>query len=643
EITTLWELFQREVIEFSKKEFLGTRSFDPHTGKFGEYSWITTTDASEIVDNFGSGLDQIYANYAPMVPKATPGQQPLGILSNNRAEWLLAEFAAFRSRRYSVGVGDQLGVDCAEETINHAECAVIVCSMDKIPRMLDRMNTTPGVKVIVSMDKLDCSLPNLFTQAFNSKLTASWRTRAESMGVVLLDMVQVMEMGRAQPTHASPPTPEDVCTITYTSGTTSAQKGVVRTHGSNVAASMSISLPLQAYGATYMSFASLAHCFDRFLIYAMMFEHVRIGMYSGDIANLGDDLKTLRPTVIVNLPWKLNELYGLISSSTIKASGFVGMLSRFAYKQKLKRIAAGNGSKHALWDRLIFNKVAQKFGGRVKMLLTGGGQISSELQTFFSIVLSCESLHGYGQSENFASGTFQLKGNSVKGNAGVPAPGVDLRLRSIPEMEYLVTDAPCPRGEIMLRSKSGLLGYLKEPELTKSVKSGDWVATGDIAQFNADGTISIIDRVKNIIKTGRSFFVAPEFLENCYSKHELVKNIFINGSVKERELVAIVVPNKEKFVPWARGIINDAGNLSYEDMCTNNDVRQALVKELKLHASLNNLMYQEHVCAIYCDPVQFDKNSRGFYTPTFKLRRTAVLNHYKDQFSKLFSEADSNV
>ncbi|KAI9503823.1 hypothetical protein BX070DRAFT_177634, partial [Coemansia spiralis] len=639
-VTTIWELFQREVAEFSKKEFLGTRSFNPRTGKLGEYSWITTTDANEIVDNFGSGLDQIYAKYAPMVPEATPGQQPLGLFSNNRAEWLLAEFAAFRSRRYSVGFSDQLGVEVAEVSINLTECAIIVCSMDKIPRMLDRMDMTPGVKVIVSMDKLDCSQPNLFTQAFNPEITTGWRMRAKSMSVMLLDMAQVIEMGRIQPTHASPPMPEDISTITYSSGTTSTQKGIVHTHGSNVAASKSISLVMQARGATYMSIAALSYCFDRFLIYAMMFEHVRVGMYSGDITYLADDFKALRPTVVVNYPGRLRSFYDLIASSTIKASGLVGMLSRFAYKQKIKRITAGKGFKHALWDRLIFNKVAQIFGGRVEMLLTGGAHISSELQKFFSVVLSCESLHGYGQSENFANGTCQLKGYIVKGNAGVPAPGVDLRLRSIPEMEYLVTDSPCPRGELMVRSKSEFLKYLKQPELTETAKDGDWIATGDIAQFNTDGTISIIDRINHILKTGIGFMVAPESLEACYSKHELVKEIFINGSIKERDLVAIVVPNEEKFVPWARGIVDNADNMSYEYLCANKDITQALVKELKLHASLNNLTFQGHVCAIYCDPMPFEKNSRGFYTSTFKLRRTIVLNHYRNQLAKLFAETN---
>ncbi|KAJ1994286.1 medium-chain fatty acid-CoA ligase faa2 [Coemansia spiralis] len=643
-ITTLWELFRWEVVEFSKNEFLGTRSFNPRTGKFGEYSWITTTDASEIVDNLGSGLDQVYAKYAPMVPDATPGQQPMAIFSNNRAEWILAEFAAFRSRRYSVGISDQLGVDYAENTINHAECAVIVCSMDKIPRMLDRMSMTPGVKVIVSMDKLDCSEQNTYTQAFNREIAANWRLRAESMGVVLLDMAQVVEIGRAQPTHASPPTPEDICTITYTSGTTSAQKGVMRTHDSNVAASKSIYLALRPRNTTYLSFIPLMFCFDRYAIYAMMFEHARIGMYSGNPANLLDDMKTLRPAIIISLPWLLNKLYEPIAASTIKAGGLVGMLSRFAYKQKLKRVAAGKGFKHALWDRLIFNKVAQVFGGRIEMLSTGGGAIDPAVQAFFSVTLSCEVLHGYGQTENFANGTMQVKGYPTSaGHSGIPVPGADLQLRNVPEMEYLVTDSPCPRGELMIRSRSGFSGYLKEPELTNLVKVSDWVATGDIAQFNADGTISIIDRMKHIIKTGRSFFIAPDLLENIYSKHQLVKDIFIHGSVKERELVAIIVPDKERFISWARGFVDNADNVGFEELCANKDVTQALVKELKLHASLNNLMYQEQICAVHCDPIPFEKNSHGFYTSTYKLRRTAVLNHYKPQFAKLFVDADSTI
>ncbi|KAJ1935488.1 medium-chain fatty acid-CoA ligase faa2, partial [Kickxella alabastrina] len=363
-ITTVYELFKTAETNYPKAEFLGTREFTPKTGKFGPFEWISTTDAAEITDEFGAGLDNVYAKYAPELDAFT-GQQPLGIYSVNRAEWLLTELAGFRSRRYSVGVCDSAGVDCAEFIINHSGLQVIVCSLDKIPRMLDRMANTPKVKVIISMDKLDCSKPNLSTQAFTPATVDKLKSKAAALGLVLFDMNQVIQMGQSKPTQATLPKPSDYCTLCYSSGTTGAQKGVLTTHGGLIHAARSAQLTLKTENTTYLSFVPLVHCLDRYGIYTFMFGFIQIGFYSGDMNNLVDDMQTLRPTIIVAVPRLLNRIYDRIASSTIGAKGAVGFLSRMGFKSKVKRLQAGRSAKHALWDKLIFNKVANIFGGRV--------------------------------------------------------------------------------------------------------------------------------------------------------------------------------------------------------------------------------------------------------------------------------------
>ncbi|KAJ2085317.1 medium-chain fatty acid-CoA ligase faa2 [Coemansia sp. RSA 986] len=581
-IITLWDIFQHEVTVFPKREFLGARAFDPLTGRAGSYQWITTTEASDIVENLGSGLDHVYSEHASECPAATPGQQPLAICAPNRPEWLLAEFAAFRSRRYTVGISDDIGVENAEMAINSSESAVVVCSMDKIPRMLNRIKVTPSVKVIISMDDLDCSKPSVATQPFSVETAAELQKQAKALGIVLLDMAGVIELGH------------------------------------------------------------------RNSIYALMYEHTRIGLSLCIPETLLDDFQQLGPTVFLADPNLLNKIYEKAAAATIHASGMVGAMARYAYNAKLQIFKSGGGTKHAFWDKILFSKVAQIFGGRVQTIYCGGTALIPEVQDFFRIALSCDLLQGYGQTETFGCGVLQLATDTTTGNIGVPMPGVDVRLRSIPDMNLSATSPICPKGELMIRGKCIVSRYLKMPENPKDLVDDEgWMATDDIARFNEDGTISIIGRMKNSFKTARFCWVAPESMELMYSAHPLVHNIFVHGTPDERDLIAIVSPEREPFIQWARKYVKDkesdalAKQPSYEDLCSNEAVCKALVDELRNIAIKNNIQTEAYIAAVHCDPTPFESNNGGLFTSTRKLRRNVATEYYKKEIEQLFTKLDN--
>ncbi|KAJ1722877.1 medium-chain fatty acid-CoA ligase faa2 [Coemansia erecta] len=533
DLTTLYEVFKAQVKNYPKEKFLGSRIFYPETNTFGGYEWLTTTDVDEMIGDYGSGLDQIFAKHAPDMNETT-GQQPLGIFSINRPEWVLTELTAFRSRRYSVGISDFTGVESSEFFISHSELKVIVCSMDKIPRMLERIEHTPKLKVIISMDKLDCSKPTPFTQAFNAEITEELRFKAASLNIVMLDIDQVIEIGRAKPIEPTPPKPSDYCTLCFSSGTTSAQKGVLISHDAFVSASRSVHLILQSNDTTYLSFMSMSHIFERCLIYSFMHDIAHIGFFGGDKVHLFSDMQALRPNTVAAIPLVLNTIYDKAAASTIGAKGIVGLLSRAGYKSKIKRIGSGRGFKHALWDKLIFSKVAQLFGGNVRLLISGAMPLTPDVHNFFRVALSCNVIQGYGQTETVASGTVQRPDEVSVGNVGTPSPGVDIRLRSIPEMGYDATSPLCPRGEMMVRGKSIFSEYYKAPEKTAEVLDCEWLATGDIVQCNADGTLSIIDRIKHVIRSPSTMYLEPEPIEQLYKKHHLVDSVFFGSSLLPR-------------------------------------------------------------------------------------------------------------
>ncbi|KAJ2884557.1 medium-chain fatty acid-CoA ligase faa2 [Coemansia aciculifera] len=635
-ITTAYELFQHHLAIAPKSEFLGTRQFNPADGSFGAYEWLTTTEVAEYVDEFGSGLDHVFAKYAPDV-KGYGTQQPLGMYANNRYEWTVAEFGAFRSRRYTVGICDSVDVESAEYVINNADLSIVVCSIDKIPRMFDRMSITPSLRVIICMDRLDCSRPNPVMQAFCAESAAALRKRAVELGITLLDMDEVLEMGRATPTTACPPTPSDICTMCYTSGTTGVNKGVLLTHQGLIHGSRSCHLSLRFSDTTHLSLIPLAHCMDRYATYTFMYGGVRVGFANGDRALIVNDIQELRPTVLVGFPLLLNGIYESMSKATIGAKGVTGALSRMAYRSKKKRLASTGNLSHGLWDRVLFSKVAAKLGGRIKTIISGAMNLNPEVINFFRAALSCNVVQGYGQTETGAAGTIQRLDDFTSGHIGVPNPGNDIRLRSKPDFGYLVTDSPCPRGELMIRSKSVFAEYLGEPEKTRESMDGEWLATGDVVQINPTGTITFVSRMKNHVKINTGYCVSSERLENIYSQHPLVHSLYVDGHQDYNKVVAILVPDAAEFVPWARTVASSPA-APLEELCANAKVVQDLTELLRIYSASVGLSIGEQLGAIYIEPTPFREKNCGLYTALLKFKRQAAAKYYAEQLQKLYTE-----
>ncbi|KAJ1720745.1 medium-chain fatty acid-CoA ligase faa2 [Coemansia erecta] len=649
DVTTLYEVFQSHVQRHPQAEFLGTRTFYPENGRFGSYTWMTTSETQALVDDFGSGLDHVYREHVKAeqknakvaeddgVPEAFTRQQGLGIFATNRAEWLVSELAAFRTGRYSVGVIDVAGVGRAEFDMNHSGVAVVACSMDKIPRMLDRAGNTPGLRVIVSMDRLDCSQPTIATQAFSRSTTDVLRARAESLGIVLLDMDEVVALGRLNPTEPRPPRPDDLCTLCYSSGTAGAQKGVLATHASFTYAARSAILAMR-FGSrtTYLSYIPLYHVFDRYAVYAIMHSHIRIGFHSGDAARLLDDMQALQPTVLTTIPHVLNRMYERLAERTIAAASLAGAVARVAYGAKLKRLRVRGRATHALWDALVFSRVRMLFGGRVHTVICGSAPLDGRVQDFFRAALSCDVIQGYGQTETMAGGLIQRPGDRATGTMGVPNPGVDVRLRSIPEMGYVADSAERPRGELLVRGGCVFAGYLRDAERSQAaLLPGGWLATGDVAEVRADGSLALVDRIKHVIKTARALWIEPEPLEAQYAAHVLCGSVFLHGSAHQRELVALVVPSKA-FDAWAARAAGGSPAPSRAELCARPGVRRAFLRELHVHAARLGLPQAAHVAAVHLEPRELTAVDGAFYTITLKLRRHAVRAHYAAAFDALY-------
>jgi len=244
------------------------------------------------------------------------------------------------------------------------------------------------------------------------------------------------------------------------------------------------------------------------------------------------------------------------------------------------------------------------------------------------------------------------------GHCSPPLPCCEVKLRDIPEMEYLHTD-PMPRGEILVRGPNVFPGYYKNEQATKETLEGDWIATGDVGRWNPNGTLSIIDRKKNLFKLSQGEYIAAEKVEGIYQKSPAVGQIWIYGNSTKNTVVAVAVPNVDalrayaqsqgwwKLAPeaWRTGTgYSPAFVQEIEELCSGPHaaaVKAWLVAEMsKLNNELNGL---ERVKDIMIES-KLDERGWGFFeandtlTPTNKLKRPVLLQRYLKQLKELYAK-----
>lgn len=262
----------------------------------------------------------------------------------------------------------------------------MVASLPHIPILLRLKPRLPSLKLIVCLDSLDAG-----EQTGQSK-RAILEPLASDLGLTIYTIDQVEELGASLNRPCNPPSPDDIATINYTSGTTGPPKGVVLTHSAAVAAaSCALSTLQQDSTDVICSYLPLAHIYGRMSEQSALWAGARIGYYHGNPLELVDDLKLLRPTIFPSVPRLYNRFASVIRSSTVEEPGFKGALSRHIVSSKLANLKTSNNPtiKHALYDRIWGNKVSAALGfDRVKSMVSGSAPLDSSLHQFLRVVFA---------------------------------------------------------------------------------------------------------------------------------------------------------------------------------------------------------------------------------------------------------------
>ena len=332
------------------------------------------------------------------------------------------------------------------------------------------------------------------------------------------------------------------------------------------------------------------------------------------------------------MPRLLNRIYDRVMDGVNQQSSIKRALFRLALRMKRCEVDAGIVRNNSIWDRLVFNKIQARLGGRVQVLVTGAAPISNEVLMFLRCALGCHCLIGYGQTESSAGATLTLPGDGSSGHVGPPLSCNQIKLVSVEELGYFAENN---EGEVCFKGPNVFVGYLNDKAKTdEAIDSDGWLHSGDIGRWRADGTLAIIDRKKNIFKLAQGEYVAPEKVENYYIQVPLVGQVFLHGVSLQPWCVAIVVPDETILPRWAaeHGI---EGSMSR--LCRNEEVRRAILKEMTQFGTEKGLKSFEQAKAIYLHPEPFSVES-GMLTPTMKIKRQPMAKYFHEQITAMYKK-----
>ncbi|XP_069027562.1 long-chain-fatty-acid--CoA ligase 1-like [Embiotoca jacksoni] len=607
---TVYESFLRGVRVSNDGPCLGCRK------PMKPYEWMSYRQVQKRTENLGSAFLHIghSKTAAPYI----------GIFSQNRPEWTISELACYTYSLVSVPLYDTLGTEAIGYIIDKASISTVVCDVtEKVELVLDCvMDSQHSVTTIVLMEPPGAALVE----------------RGRTAGIDIISLQEMEAIGENNYQLPMPPHPNDMAVICFTSGTTGDPKGAMLTHG-NIVSNCSAFIKLTELTChlgpsdVHISYLPLAHMFERIVQGVMLMHGSSIGFFQGDIRQLSDDLKTLRPTVFPVVPRLLNRMYDTIFGQA--NTSFKRWLLGFAYRTKKAEMLRGIVRRDSIWDRLIFRKVQASLGGRVRLMLTGAAPVSSTVLNFLRAAMGCQFYEGYGQTECTAGCTMTVPGDWTAGHVGVPLPCNSIKLVDVPEMNYRAADG---EGEVCVKGANVFLGYLGDPEKTaETIDADGWLHTGDIGKWLPNGTLKIVDRKKHIFKLSQGEYIAPEKIENVYTRSDAVVQVFVHGDSLQAFLVAVVVPDPDFLSGWTQRTLSLQG--SYQQLCGRAEVKAAILEDLLRLGKAGGLKSFEQVKAIYIHTKLFSIEN-GLLTPTMKAKRNEIRQYFKTQIDELYAGID---
>jgi long-chain acyl-CoA synthetase len=525
----------------------------------------------------------------------------IAILSENRPEWVVADFASFLLGAVVVPIYTTLTAQQTAYILCDSGAKVLfVSTADQLKKVLSIRDQTAVEKTMV-MDSAG--------------------------GHEAAQMKQLMHKG---PSGREPEvergarliTEEDLASIIYTSGTTGISKGVQLSHG-NLTANVTNSLSGFDVdpGHVSISFLPLSHVTARHVDIALLHNGVTLA-YCPFFENLPQALREVRPTIFVGIPRVYEKIYQQVERSVQgKAKQVLYRWARSVGGRYLPTILSGNRPKSLQWklaNRLVYSQLQARMGGRVKIFISGGAPLGKELARWYAS-LGIRIHEGYGLTETSPVIAVNNPRAHKLGTVGRPLGNVEVRIAE--------------DSEILVRGPSVFRAYWNRPEETRDAFVDGWFKTGDIGMVDEEGFLSVTDRKKDLLKTSGGKFIAPQPVENSLKLHSLIGTAIVVGD--RRKFASVLIsPHFPLLEEWAQ-----ANEVVFS-------TREALVSHPKVKALYEGIVSEvnrglaryETLKKVLLVPDEFSA-SDGSLTPTLKLRRKVIEERYRHQIDELYEEA----
>lgn len=604
-IHTLWVEASEK---YSENNCLGDRR---HGGP--DFQWKTYGECKVIVDKVATCI-------VKDLGQAQSNDVRIGMFAGNSWEWTLTGHAVLQNKQVMVPLYDTLGPQAMRFITNLCEFEVIFTDTEaRFKAFVNEVyNHEDGYKV----KHIVCF----------SKLSDEVRALADD-NLKIHDFTSLLE-SVTDCIAPCPPSQDDVLVINFTSGTTGDPKGVVLTH-KNWISDMHGCVTNIKGGVlatdSWLSYLPAAHVFERMMQLVFLSCGASIGYFGGDTRNLVADAGALRPTVFGAVPRVWNKIYGKLQAAQ-NESFIKNKLIGWALRNKMKMVQNGIDRNDTIYDKIVFKKIQALLGGRVRFAACAAAPIKNEVLNSVRAALGCVIHEGYGQTETCAASTLTVAHDSNP-SVGPPLACTAIKLDSVPEMNYLAKD---DMGEICMKGFNVMSGYYKNKEKTaETIDKDGWIHTGDIGRWNADGTLSIIDRKKHIFKLAQGEYIAPEKIENVYITHPAIAQCFLYGESLRTTLIAMVFPDPDGgFASWATR--SGFKGMSFDELCVKKEVVARLLAEMRDVGKGSNLFGFEQVKAIQLIPKLMSVED-DLLTPTMKAKRPQITKWFKEKLDVLYA------
>jgi long-chain acyl-CoA synthetase len=535
----------------------------------------------------------------------------VAIMSNTRFEWAIADSAALTAGGLTVPIYPTLLREEVIKLLARSRSSILFLeSTELIENPLELIDKVDELEKIILIDRSpgdDPSIPTL------KELAASTEPDHDMLDKRLQSLNE-----------------DDVATIIFTSGTTGDPKGVQLTH-KNLLSNVENILKVVKFNKDdiCLSHLPLAHIFERMAgYYSMLYCGATIA-YAESIQTVASDLTIVQPTACISVPRIFEKIFAAIENKALESSPLVRALTFWAIDVAedvgemiidQKPLPLGKKIKHAIADKLVFSKVRAKFGGKIVQFVSGGAPLSPEMAIFF-FAAGIPILEGYGLTETSPVITANTHEHRRVGTVGKPIPGVEVKIAE--------------DGEIITRGDNVFKGYYENEEATNEVLSADgWFHTGDIGEIDSDGYLKITDRKKDLIVTAAGKNIAPQKVENILKFDRFISQVMLYGD-KLPFISAVVVPDFEWLASYAK-----QKNIKYDsigDLVKNPKIIDLYYRRIDKLQREHHLASYESVKQIVLLDHEFTMDG-GEVTPTLKLKRKMITEHYADQLAALYKK-----